>query len=231
MKFQQLKHAVRGGDDRLVELLDRDIERSMGDLLEARPASPRELYQQLRFVGELILQNAGDSHSVRRNTNALLRLLDRSFQRPGSELKRRISPPLKRNIDAFCDEGAHLYQSMLDTLSAQVVLVGRDGRVIFANRAFADAHYQRPLECIGRHFNEFEFGNGLPLDFEGRITECFDREPERPENRTADSGAYLGFEPVELRPLFVGRGPAVGVVITFRQGAIEAFDSRHSAVA
>jgi PAS domain-containing protein len=220
MKFQQLNQAVTGGDDRLVHLLDRDIAQSLHTLLEAHASSPRELYQQLRFVGELVLNDAGDPQSVRRSTSALLQLLDRSFQRSGSEARRRIAPPVRRVSDAQLDDDAQLYQSMLDAMSDQVALVGRDARIIFVNRAFAAAHHRRPLECVGRHFHEFEFGNGLPLDFETRIEACFGEEETRFDNPPTQRLSHRGFEPVELKPLFLDKGPAVGVMVLFRQFAL-----------
>jgi PAS domain-containing protein len=220
MKFQQLNQAVTGGDDRLVHLLDRDIAQSLHTLLEAHATSPRELYQQLRFVGELVLTDAGDPQSVRRSMNALLQLLDRSFQRSGLEARRLWAPPGRWVCYPKLDDDAHLYQSMLDAMSDQVALVGRDARIIFANRAFAAAHHRRPLECVGRHFHEFEFGNGLPLDFDSRINACFDEEKARFDNSAPRRLSRAGFEPVELRPLFLDKGPAVGVMVLFRQFAL-----------
>ena len=218
MKFQQLTDAVIGGDDFLVHLLDRDIERSTHALFEMRPTSPREFYHQLRFAGELVLQDAGDAHSVRLRVTALLHLLDRSFQRAGLDIRRRVAPPLARREEIGFDD-AYLYQAMLDAMNEQVVLVGRDCRVIYANRTFSDAHHRRPLECIGRHFHEFEFRNGLPPDFDRRVAACFDREPERAENQ-APGSASRDLAAIDVKPLFVGRGPAVGVMVTFRQFAM-----------
>lgn len=219
MQFRQLNQAVTGGDDRLVRLLDRDIADSLDALLDAHASSPKELYQQLRFIGELVLNDAGDPQSVRRSMNSLLQLLDRSFQRSGAEARRRITPPTRRVDDIQPDDDAHLYQSMLDAMTEQVALVGRDARIIFANRAFAGAHHRCPLECVGRHFHEFEFGNGLPLDFDRRIQACFGEERGSVDNPLPKKPLRSGLESMELKPLFLDKGFAVGVMVIFHQSA------------
>jgi hypothetical protein len=80
------------------------------------------------------------------------------------------------------------------------------------------AHRWRALECIGMHFHEFQFGNGLPFDFEKRVKACFLQGWA--EREAASTRRHECLSPVELRPLFLGEGPAIGVLITFRQNAV-----------
>jgi PAS domain-containing protein len=218
MKFRQLTHAVTGGDDRLVDVIDRDIENSLQALLEARASSSHELYMQLRFMCELILENTSDSQSVRRSTSGLIALLDRTFQPPGSSLAWSVAPMLRAPRDRACEDDFHLCQAMLDAMLDQIVLVGGDSRVIFANRAFCVAHRLRAFDCIGKHFHEFEFGNGLPFDFEQRVEACFVEGWAATDVSVGQS--YESLSPVEIRPFFLGDGPAAGVLITFRHNAV-----------
>lgn len=219
MKFRQLTHAVTGGDDRLVDVIDRDIENSLQALLDARASSPHELYMQLRFMCELILDNTSDSQSVCRSTCGLIGLLDRTFQPHGSSLAWNVGPMLCAPRDRACEDDFQLYQAMLDAMLDQIVLVGGDSRIIFANRAFCLAHRSRAFECIGRHFHEFEFGNGLPFDFDQRVEACFASGWAATDGSVGQWRESLS--PVEILPFFLGDdGPASGVLIIFRHNAV-----------
>ena len=221
MKFLQLQHAVTGGDDRLVNVLDRDIEQSLYALLEVHASTPSDMHQQMRFVCELIRSGAGDAQSVRRGTEALIHLLDRNFIAPTVQVSQRLDPPKVRPDKALADDG-HLYQVMLDSLSEPVVLVGRDLKIIFANHAFCDLHRILPLELIGRHFNEFHFGNGLAFDFDARIKATLASRAPCSKEKTPARSRQIGWEPVELQPVFIGGADAIGVMIVFRQSALHA---------
>lgn len=217
MKIQQLKHAVSGGDDLLVSAIDRDIQKSLYLLLEAHAATPRELHQQLRFFAELILNEADDAQTVTRCTDALVQLLDRSFRRPGSDMGRWLAPQRGKPSPLTVTDDMNLYQAMLDAMCDQIVLVGRDARIIYANRAFCSARGLRPLDCIGRKFQELQVGGDLDADFEWRLLACVAGDASIGHSGGGARHPHGDFSPVELQPVFMGRGAAIGAMIIIHQ--------------
>jgi len=217
MKFQQLHHAVSGDDDLLVSAIDRDIQQSLHSLLDAHAATPRELHQQLRFFSELIRNEADDAQSVKRCTDALVQLLDRSFRRPGSDMGRWLAPQRSKPSAVTATDDMNLYQAMLDAMCDQVVLVGRDARIIYANRAFCIASGLRPLDCIGRKFQELQVGGDLAADFEWRLLACMAGDASFGDSREFARHPHGDLSPVELQPVFMGRGAAIGAMIILHQ--------------
>ncbi|MBL0373144.1 PAS domain-containing protein [Rhizobium sp. KVB221] len=219
-KFSQLKFAVADGEDQLVRIIDREIEPLVARLYDAQPVTPRELYLQVRYFCELTRDNARDPAMVRRNMSAMIDLLDRSFRKPGSQFVRRLMPVLRKPVQREQEDDIHLYQGMLDVLPDQVLLVGRERRVLFANRTFCEQHRCRPHDCIGRQLDEYEFGNAVPDDFDIKLEACLaDRDPVTPATTAALPPTPL-LERIILRPFRVGTGLPIAVVVIIRSGTL-----------
>ncbi|WP_182307137.1 hypothetical protein [Ciceribacter thiooxidans] len=96
LKSMQLRQAVRVGDDRLVRLLDRELDPLVAAVLDYRASDLREIHQQLRFVSDLIREDADDRSCVTRHAGVLSDLLDRYFGEEEERSATGASAPQER---------------------------------------------------------------------------------------------------------------------------------------
>ncbi len=171
LKSMQLRQAVRVGDDRLVRLLDRELDPLISAVMDHRASCTHEIYQQLRFVSGLIREDADDRSCVTRHAGTLSALLDRYF---GDEEKRQVKGSIGPSRTTALDGDDDLFnESILNTLSEQVAVVTTDYRYLYANPAHASILKRRQIEIVGRHVAEFMPGSHFEDFTRTRLDRCF----------------------------------------------------------
>ncbi|MDH6267272.1 PAS domain-containing protein [Rhizobium sp. SG_E_25_P2] len=148
-KCRQLSHAVALGEDDLVEQLDSEIKPMIRQVLWDVGQCPEEDYQQLRAICELLRDDAGDRSSVADKASAMMQVLDRMFRDRASQ-----NAALSRGSSVLRASGA-INQALLDQLPDSVLLVGRDGKLIFANKRFCARYGCDPEDCVGLPLQSF----------------------------------------------------------------------------
>ncbi|MGV8936890.1 MAG: PAS domain-containing protein [Allorhizobium sp.] len=172
MKILQLQQAIRVGDDDLVRLLDRELDPLIGDVVDYWAVDSREIHLQLRFIGSLIREDAGDRSCVVRHSAVLSVLLDRYFGTDrltvgdGPVLFRQETQHLRGGVDDTL-----LNESILNSLHDRIAVITADCRYIYVNPTYAAYRNRTALDLVGHHVSEF-IGQE---NFETRTKTCFDR--------------------------------------------------------
>lgn len=172
LKSLQLQQAIRVGDDDLVRLLDRELDPLIGAVVDYWAVDSREIHLQLRFIGSLIREDAGDRSCVVRHSAVLSVLLDRYF---GTDRLLAGNGPALYRQEALQARGGYddtlLNESILNSLPDRIAVITADCRYIYVNPTYA-AHCNRTaLDLVGQHVSEF-IGQE---NFETRTKFCFDR--------------------------------------------------------
>jgi PAS domain S-box-containing protein len=136
------------GEDDLVEQLDSEIQPMIRQVLWDVGQCPEEHYQQLRAICELLQDDAGDRASVVDKASAMMQVLDRMFRdRARQNAAAKARPSLRAS--------GEINQALLDQLPDSVLLVGRDGNLIFANQRFCSRYGCGPEDCVGAPLEDF----------------------------------------------------------------------------
>lgn len=214
VKCQQLQQAIRVGDDHLVRLLDREMEPLIAAVVDYRAHNDREVQQQLRFIGNLIREDADDRSCVLRHSAMLSVLIDRYFgadQQPPAEKRFEVDEP----GDVPGDD-AFLNEAILNSLPDMVAVVTTDCRYLYSNTLHSRFYGRQPLDVIGRHVSELAGQAFFEDAMRDKLESCFQGE-------TLDFDSYPvsragGGAPVRCRmtPLSDPQGRVVGALIVMR---------------
>ncbi|MGX5668227.1 PAS domain-containing protein [Rhizobium daejeonense] len=214
MKSVQLQQAIRVGDDRLVRLLDRELDPLISAVVNYRAADMQEVQLQLRFVGNLIREDADDRSCVLRHAATLSILLDRYF---GSEAKLCSDIPADAPRVSGLGEDDLLNESILNNLPDRVAVVTLDYRYLYANPAHANFVGSTPLDLVGRRIFDFLGDIEASVAIERNLDRCFAGE-------RVDSSYFHRVESrcslmrCRLTPLRTSRGDVIGAVMTLMDG-------------
>ncbi len=214
MKSVQLQQAIRVGDDRLVRLLDRELDPLISAVVNYRAADMQEVQLQLRFVGNLIREDADDRSCVLRHAATLSILLDRYF---GSEAKLCSDIPADAPRVSGLGEDYLLNESILNNLPDRVAVVTLDYRYLYANPAHANFVGSTPLDLVGRRIFDFLGDIEASVAIERNLDRCFAGE-------RVDSSYFHRLESrcslmrCRLTPLRTSRGDVIGAVMTLMDG-------------
>lgn len=172
-KYSQLQHAVKSGDERLVSMLDREIEPALMAVLQREAADASELRYQFQLVVDLLREDADDKACVLRQAHNLKCLLDRYF---GTEetvrpLRFEMAQPVRPVASSRVAEDGLLNEAILDSLPDRVAVITTDYRYLYSNPLNAVSFREKPIDLVGRHIVEF-IG---PQRFEGRVKRHLDR--------------------------------------------------------
>lgn len=172
----QLQQAVRLGDDRLVRVLDRELEPLIAAVLAYKAENVFEVHMQLQFMSNLIREDADDRSCVRRHSASLSVLLDRYF---GSETasKRDVVAALPiRQADANRQGGfddSLLNEVILDSLPDRVAVITPDYRYLYSNPVNAASLNRNPIDLVGHHIVEFIGTECFEKRAKARLDACF----------------------------------------------------------
>jgi PAS domain-containing protein len=136
------------GEDDLVEQLDSEIQPMIRQVLWDVGQCPEEHYQQLQAICELLRDDAGDRASVADKASAMMQVLDRMFR---DRARQTASAKARTSLRA----SGEINQALLDQLPDSVLLVGRDGNLIFANQGFCSRYGCDPQGCVGLPLEHF----------------------------------------------------------------------------
>ncbi|MCJ7993000.1 PAS domain-containing protein [Rhizobium cremeum] len=214
MKSVQLQQAIRVGDDHLVRLLDRELDPLISAVVNYRAADMREIQLQLRFVGNLIREDADDRSCVLRHAATLSVLLDRYF---GSEAMAGGDVPAVAPRPLEADGDDLLNESILNNLPDRVAVVTLDYRYLYANPAHANFLGRTPLELVGRRIFDFLDDADGAGAIERNLDRCFAGEQVDHTYLRRDEGRR-GLLRYRLTPLRTPRDEVVGAVMMLTDG-------------
>ncbi|PZU85797.1 MAG: diguanylate cyclase [Shinella sp.] len=214
MKSVQLQQAIRVGDDQLVRLLDRELDPLISAVVNYRAVNMREVQLQLRFVGNLIREDADDRSCVLRHAATLSILLDRYF---GSDVKAASDVPTDAPKALGLGEDDLLNESILNNLPDRVAVVTLDYRYLYANPAHASFVGSTPLDLVGRRIFDLLGDIEASVAIEKYLDRCFAGEPVDCSYFHRGEG-FCSLMRCRLTPLRTPRGDVIGAVLMLMDG-------------
>ncbi|MBO3760527.1 PAS domain-containing protein [Ciceribacter sp. L1K22] len=212
LKCHQLQHAIRVGDERLVRMLDRELEPLIGAIIDHRAQCSHEVHQQLRFINSLIREDADDRSCVLRHSAMLAVLLERYFGSEGIA----ASCPTSHGMENRSGPGDDVFlnETVLNSLPDLVSVITVDYRYLFCNPAHARYFGRTPFDTIGRHVGDL-FGQDW---FQSTGKSHFDRclGGETVEIPSWSNGTDGGGLECRLSPLAGSAGKTLGVIVMAR---------------
>ncbi|MBB1250843.1 MULTISPECIES: PAS domain-containing protein [unclassified Rhizobium] len=202
-KCRQLSRAVALGEDDLVEKLDGEIQPMIRQVLWDVGQCPEEHYQQLRAICELLRDDEGDRASVLDKASAMMQVLDRMFRD-----RARQNASTGKFRDALRASGK-INQALLDQLPDSVLLVGRDRKLVFANRDFCARYGCKPEECVGASLAEFFCAAGDYHLLSAYIDKAFNEG-------VSTAGFRLDHVVFDIKPFELDGDKAMGVMVLMR---------------
>ncbi len=177
LKNIQLQQAIRIGDDRLVRLLDRELDPLIAAVVNYKATDTHEIHLQLRFMSSLIREDADDKSCVVRHAAVLSVLLDRYFgdEVNGTDRLRESEAELGAAHDVIGDDSL-LNESILNSLPEQVAVITTDYRYLYSNPAHAEFMKCRPLDLIGRHVADYLGDADFETTTRSNLDRCFNGE-------------------------------------------------------
>lgn len=172
-KYSQLQHAVKTGNERLISMLDREIEPALAAVLNKEANDASKLRSQFQFVVDLLREEAEDRTCVLRQAHNLKILLDRHFGTEEAVTPFGLKlPEVARPVTAprVVEDGL-LNEAILDSLPDRVAVIATDYRYIYSNPLNAERFSEKPIDLVGRHIVEFI---GMQR-FESRVKRHLDR--------------------------------------------------------
>lgn len=214
LKNTQLQQAIRVGDDHLVRLLDRELDPLIAAVVDYHACDIAEIHMQLRFVGNLIREDADDRSCVQRHAAVLSILLDRYF---GDREQQQAHPAPSLETAGFAarldGEDAYLNESILDSMPDRVAVVTLDYRYLYANRAHADLLAATQLELVGRNLFDFVDDATVAQEIRQQLGRCFSGERSEVFYGWREVGQGLAVQG-RAAPLRTPRGDVIGAIMT-----------------
>ncbi|MCF3640108.1 PAS domain-containing protein [Rhizobium sp. TRM95111] len=219
-KYSQLKHAIRNGDEKLVSVLDREIEPSLSLIFHRQAASVGELRDQFQFMVDLLREECEDRSCVQRQASYIQGLLDRYFGMPSNP---RVIEPMRPRLSSsvvrspyLVDEG-FLSDVILDSIPDRVAVITTDYRYLYSNPVNAEHLNHKPIDLIGRHIIEFI---GVQR-FENRVKPMLDRcfSGEIVEYNYVSPRVVNGMTHCRMAPCRSGGSKMLGALLTLRRSA------------
>lgn len=175
LKCVQLQQAIRSADDALVRLLDREIEPLIATILAHKAENALEIYIQLQFVNNLILEGGDDRSCVLRHAAAMAVLLDRYFASTGDysdvideRSERGATDVLRMPVDDHL-----LNEAILDSLPDRIAVITSDYRYLYSNPVNSAYLGRSAMELVGRHIVEFIGPQRFEERVKGKLDGCF----------------------------------------------------------
>ncbi|WP_454289545.1 PAS domain-containing protein [Rhizobium arsenicireducens] len=214
LKNSQLQQAIRVGDDRLVRLLDRELDPLIAAVVDYHAKDDAEVHMQLRFVGNLIREDADDRSCVQRHAAVLSILLDRYFGDRGDQIGRAPGLPPAAVFEARIDgEDTYLNESILDSMPDRVAVVTHDYRYLYANRAHAELLGVTQLELVGRNLFDFIDDAKAAQEIRRQLGWCLSGERSEVSYWWQGAGVVVALQG-RAAPLRTPRGDVIGAIIT-----------------
>lgn len=172
-KYSQLQHAVKTGNEKLISMLDREIEPALTAVLHREASDVSELRSQFQFVVDLLREESEDKACVLRQAHNFKFLLDHYFgteeaARPFGLTRAEGVRPL--TAPRVAEDGL-LNEAILDSLPDRVAVITTDYRYLYSNSLNAERFSEKPIDLVGRHVVEFI---GVQR-FDGRVKRHLDR--------------------------------------------------------
>lgn len=177
-KYSQLQHAVKSGNERLVSMLDREIEPALAAVLEKEASDASELRSQFQFVVDLLREESDDKACVLRQAHNFKFLLDRYFGSEGAALPfRGALPEAARPLASprVAEDGL-LNEAILDSLPDRVAVITTDYRYLYSNPLNAERFSEKPIDLVGRHIVEFIGKQRFESRVKRHLDRCFSGE-------------------------------------------------------
>lgn len=177
-KYHQLQHAVKSGDERLVSILDREIEPALAAVLRQEARDTSELRIQFQMMLDLLREEADDRSCVLRQSRNIKMLMDRYFGAIESgrsfpvDLQGAGRPAASPRV---ADDGL-LNEAILDSLPDRVAVITTDYRYLYSNPVNAERLREKPIDLVGRHIVEFIGVQRFESRVKPHLDRCFSGE-------------------------------------------------------
>jgi PAS domain-containing protein len=171
-KYSQLQHAVRSGDERLVAILDREIEPTLTAVFHQEARDMAELRSQFQMMVDLLREEADDKSCVLRQSRYLKMLMDRYFG-PNTAAQTDLHAGVQRiAVSRVADDGL-LNEAILDSLPDRVAVITTDYRYLYSNPLNASRLREKPIDLVGRHIAEFVGVQRFETRVKRHLDRCF----------------------------------------------------------
>ncbi|MGQ3209609.1 PAS domain-containing protein [Shinella sp.] len=215
-KYSQLQHAVKTGNERLVSMLDKEIEPALAAVLNREANDAFELRSQFQFVVDLLREESDDRACVLRQAHNLKILLDRHFGTEETATPFALKlPEVVRPVTAprLVEDGL-LNEAILDSLPDRVAVIATDYRYIYSNPLNAERLREKPIDLVGRHVVEFLGKKRFESRAKRQLDRCFAGEVIEYDYISARRGNAL--TRCRMTPCLSAAGNVLGAILVLQ---------------
>src|SRR5690606_38687484 len=215
-KYSQLQHAVRAGDEKLIAMLDREIETALLAVLQKEASDASEFRSQFQFFVDLLREEAEDKACVLRQARHFKLLLDRYFgtEEGAAFLGFRPSPGVRPVAAPRVMEDGLLNEAILDSLPDRVAVVTTDYRYIYSNPLNAERFGGKPIDLVGRHIAEFVGRPRFENLLKRHLDRCFTGEAVEYDYMSTRPGK--GMTRCRMTPCMSVAGHVLGAIVVLQ---------------
>lgn len=215
-KYSQLQHAVKTGNERLVSMLDREIEPALMAVLQKEASDASELRSQFQFVVDLLREEADDKSCVLRQAHNFKLLLDRYFGAEDAARPFAGGAPdgVRPAVTPRVVEDGLLNEAILDSLPDRVAVITTDYRYLYSNPLNAERLSEKPIDLVGRHVVEFIGVQRFESRVKRHLDRCFSGEIVEYDYMSPRSGHAL--TRCRMTPCLSAAGNVLGAILVLQ---------------
>lgn len=220
-KYSQLQHAVKTGNERLISMLDREIEPALAAVMHREVSDVSELRSQFQLVVDLLREEADDKACVLRQAQNFKLLLDRYFgtEETAQPFRLGLAETGRPVASPRVVEDGLLNEAILDSLPDRVAVITTDYRYIYSNPLNAERFSEKPIDLVGRHIVEFIGVQRFESRVQRHLDRCFAGEVVEYDYISPRKGSAV--TRCRMTPCMSAAGNVLGAILVL-QDALEA---------
>lgn len=216
-KYTQLQSAVKRGDEKLIAILDREIEPALTAIFRREARSAGEMRDQFQMMLDLLREEADDRSCVLRQSDYIQLLMARYF---GADAATRsgvgltVPAPQPRSRPKGRVDDGFLNEVILDSLPDRVAVITTDYRYLYSNPMNASHLNEKPIDLVGRHIVEFIGVQRFETRVKRHLDRCF--AGEMVEYDYISPRASAAITRCRMSPCVSTAGSMLGAILTLR---------------
>jgi PAS domain-containing protein len=216
-KYSQLQYAVKSGNEKLVSMLDREIEPALETVLQKEASNASELRSQFQLIVDLLRDESEDRVCVLRQAHNLKLLLDRYFGTDEAAGPFGLTPPESTRplAAARVVEDGLLNEAILDSLPDRVAVITTDYRYLYSNPLNAGRFSLKPIDLVGRHIVEFIGFHRFESSMKRNLDRCFAGEVVEYDYISSRRGN--GATRCRMTPCLSASGSVLGAILVLQE--------------